>query len=389
VKSYLKDVLRSTFCVGKFKLKACNMITLISNIECYCPKYAGQRDILLVGDKIYKIGKPDSFREYAKVADFVPGNGLLAFPGILDGHVHITGGGGEAGFISRIAEIDIQDIIQAGITTVVGLLGADHLTRSLTGLLAKAKALEAQGITTYLYVGSYAVPIITFTSSITGDMVLIDKVIGVGEIAISDHRSSHPRMKELLQVATQAHLGGLISGKAGIVHFHVGDGKAGMGPLVELADASDLPIEQFVPTHVNRNPRLFQQALDYCRLGGYIDLTSGEEAGIKVPDAIQMLMENQVDLQKVTISSDANGSVPEGGIGEIQTLYDDIVECITGKQIPVETAFGMVTENVAKQLTLFPQKGVLSEGSDADILITDSDFTLRRLYGKGKLLINT
>lgn len=365
------------------------MITLIKNIDCYCPKYIGKKDILIAGDKIYKIQEPDICIDYTNIANIIPCDGLLAFPGMIDGHVHIIGGGGEKGFVSRIDEINIEDIITAGITTLVGLLGADDQTKNLNSLLAKARALETQGITTFIYVGSYGIPSITLTSDITSDIVLIDKAIGVGEVAISDHRSSQPDLKEMTQMAAKAHMGGLISGKAGVVHIHVGDGKSGIQLITELTSKSDLPIEQFVPTHVNRNRPLFKQAIAYCQSGGNIDLTSGEEAGITVPDAIQSLIDNKVDLRKVTISSDANGSIPNGGIGKIQTLYDDVISCIKCKQISPETAFGFVTENVAKRLKQFPRKGTLSEGSDADIIITDTDYKLQKLFSMGSLLIGS
>lgn len=361
------------------------MLTLLKNLECYTPQYIGKNDILICDTKIDRIepGINDLNPNYVNIYDC---SGFLAFPGIIDQHVHITGGGGENGFASRIAEIDVKQIFAAGITTLVGLLGADSCTRSLESLYAKAKSLEAQGMTTYLYCGSYTVPPVTFTGSVIRDLVLIDKVIGVGEIAISDHRSSHCSLEELLKTSSEAHLGGLLSGKAGIIHFHLGDGEKGLEPLLEILKNSELPIGQFVPTHVNRNRKLFQQAKDYCKSGGNIDLTSGETAGISVPDAIKELVDEGVSLKAVTVSSDANGSNPNSGVNRIDTLPEDVVRCITDKKIKPETAFSLVTSNVAKLLKIHPQKGILQNGSDADILITDGHFQIKELFGSGKFL---
>ncbi len=364
------------------------MITLLKNIECYCPVYVGKKDILIARDKIYKILEPGFFKADGKIENIIYCDGLAAFPGIMDGHVHIIGGGGEGGFTSRIGEVHINDILQAGVTTVVGLLGADNQTKHLSSLLAKAKALESQGITTFIYAGSYEVPIVTFTGDITKDLVFIEKVIGAGEIAISDHRSSHATMEKILELSTKVHMGGLISGKAGLVHFHMGDGKAGLDILNQLVAQSDLPMEQFLPTHVNRNKVLFEQSIQYAKMGGNIDLTSGEEAGITIPDAIEKLIKQGVDLQRVTISSDANGSIPEGGVGEIQTLFDDIRNCIVEKNINPEVIFSLVTENVSKRLKQHPNKGVLAEGSDADIIILDKNYQLQKLFSMGKLMVN-
>ncbi len=364
------------------------MLTLLKNIDCFCPKHIGVKDILIVKDIIYKILDTNSWIPSNDFVNIIDCDGLIATPGIIDGHVHITGGGGEDGFTSRIKEIDIRNIISAGITSVVGLLGADDETRSLTSLLAKAKALEQQGITTFIYAGSYAVPIKTFTGSIVSDMVLIDKVIGAGEVAIADHRSSHPDLKTMLELSSKTHLGGLISGKAGLVHIHVGDGKGGLSLLRSLIAESDLPIEQFLPTHVNRNKALFEEAIAYAKSGGNIDLTSGEEAGLTVPEAVLRLINKQVGIGRITVSSDANGSIPGGGVGEIQTLFDDMIKCITEKHLDISTILPLFTENVSKRLNQYPKKGVLAEGSDADIMILDNSFRLQKLFSMGKQLID-
>lgn len=364
------------------------VITLIKNVECYCPNYVGIKDILLVKDIIYKILEPNSSKMNSELINTIDCSGLIAMPGIIDGHVHITGGGGEDGFASRITEIDVKDIFLAGITTVVGLLGADSQTRSLKNLLAKAKSLEIQGVTTFIYSGSYAVPIITFTDDITSDMVLIDKVIGAGEIAIADHRSSYPDLKDLLTLATKTHIGGLISGKAGLLQIHVGDGKSGLDSLIQLIEGSDLPLDQMLPTHTNRNKKLFKQAIQFAKDGGNIDLTAGEQIGISVPDAVLKLLDEGISMQNVTISSDANGSSPNGEAGKIQTLFDDLKKCLVEKKILPEVILPLVTENVAKRIKQYPKKGTLKEGSDADILIMDKNYNLQNVLSMGKLVVS-
>lgn len=363
------------------------MITLIKNVVCYCPEHLGIKDILIVKDTIYKLLEPNSWNPKSELINTIDCSGLIAMPGFMDGHVHITGGGGENGFSSRVAEIDIKDIFLAGVTTVVGLLGADSQTRSLKNLLAKAISLEIQGITTFIYSGSYAVPIITFTEDITSDLVLIDKVIGAGEIAISDHRSSYPDLKDLLALATKTHMGGLISGKAGLLQIHMGDGKTGLDLLNQLIDNSDLPLDQILPTHTNRNENLFKQSIQFAKNGGNIDLTAGEQIGISVPDAIQKLLDEGVAMDRITVSSDANGSSPNGDAGKIQTLANDIKQCLVDKKIQPEIVLPLVTENVAKRIKQYPKKGTIKEGSDADILIMDQDFNLRNLISMGKLVV--
>lgn len=365
------------------------MLTLLTNVTIGLSPDEGKKDILIACDKICKIAPNGEIGANSLIEKFIDCDDLIAFPGLIDQHVHIIGGGGEDGFASRVPEIDVKDILSAGVTTVVGLLGADGYARSMVSLLAKAKALEQHGVTAYIYSGSYAVPPVTLTHSIVNDLILVDEVIGAGEIAISDHRSSQPSPEKLLELASQVHLGGMIGGKAGVVHLHVGDGKKGLYLLTQIVEQSDLPVEEFVPTHVNRNNRLFGQAVSYNKSGGNIDLTAGEENGISVPYAVSILIKECANLEKVTVSSDANGSIPGGGVGKIQTLYDDLKSCIINEKIKPEIVFRLASENVAKILKLYPKKGALNVGSDADILLIDKNYNVGKLISMGKLLIDS
>ncbi|WP_461246857.1 beta-aspartyl-peptidase [Treponema sp. R6D11] len=364
------------------------MITLLKNLKCYAPEYIGKKNILIAQNKIFKIFEDNVKEDFGNLVNIIDCDGLLAFPGIIDSHVHIIGGGGEKGFASRIDEIKFQDIVSSGVTTVVGLLGADDVTKNMISMLAKSKGLEEQGITTYIYSGSYSIPLTTITKNLTHDMVLIDKVIGAGEVAIADHRSSYPSIKELIKISTEAHLGSLITGKAGLVHMHIGDSKTGLNLLTRVLDETELPIEMFLPTHTNRNEQLFKQAIKYVKSGGNIDLTAGEEIGLSVPDALKELISNKIDLAHVTISSDANGSFPNNKIGKSITLFEDIICCIENGIKP-EIVFPLVTKNVAKRLKLYPKKGTLKEGSDADILLLDESYNIKSLYSLGKLVFKT
>lgn len=364
------------------------MVTIIKNVACFSPKYLGVKDICVMENKIASITDPGKLDLKGSGIRTLEAEGLLAFPGMIDGHVHIIGGGGEEGFESQIGEIDGTEILKAGITTVVGLLGADGLTKSLYSLLAKAKALESEGISTFIYSGSYALPPVTFTGDIAKDMVLIDKVVGAGEIAISDHRSSHPDIQELLALSSKVHMGSLIGGKAGLLHLHLGDGKTGLSLLHQLLEHSDLPMELFLPTHINRNPVLFEQGIAYVRQGGNIDLTSGEEQGLSIPEAIQKLIQEEINLQQVTVSSDANGSIPDGGVGKIRTLFDDVIRCITETRLSPELVFPLVTAYPARRLKQYPQKGILAAGSDADILLLNANYEIETLFAMGELKIH-
>lgn len=370
------------------------MFKLLKRGECYAPKFLGKKDILVAFNKIYKIDENITTDNLIDV-EIIDCTDKIICPGFIDQHLHITGGGGEEGFISRIPEIKFSDILTAGITTVVGLLGFDSITRNVEGLLAKARALEAEGLNTYIYTGSYGIPTATITGKVIKDLTLIDKVIGVGEIAISDHRSSHPTRDMLNEIAYEARTGGLLSNKAGIVHIHLGDGKQGLKPLIELVENSDYPMEMFVPTHLNRNKNLFYQALEFAKSGGNIDFTAGEssEIGYSVPDALELVLKEKVPIERVTVSSDGNGSIPSKGtgieVGKVYQLFEDIRACILERKLDLAKVLKTVTENVAKRIKLYPQKGVLAEGSDGDILIINKqDFSINSVLIGGKKFIH-
>ena len=149
-----------------------------------------------------------------------------------------------------------------------------------------------------------------------GDLVLVDLILGVGEVAISDHRSSQPTLDELLRVAADAHVGGLMSGKAGILHLHVGDGDARPRSLVRDAlDRSEIPAPVFHPTHVNRRGRLFEEALALAERGCTIDITAfpvaEDEDGWSAADGADRATSTAgLPPERVTVSSDGGGCLP-------------------------------------------------------------------------------
>jgi len=368
---------------------------LLKNGHCFTPEDVGKKDILIAYGTICKISDRISAENLWDI-EILECEGKIICPGFIDQHVHILGGGGEEGPESRIPELMLGDIISAGVCTLVGVLGVDDITRNIAGLLTKARAIEAEGPTTYIYTGSYGIPTATLTGKVISDITLIDKIIGVGEVAISDYRSSHPDMQMLKSLAYEAKIGGLLGKKAGVVHIHVGDGKKGLAPLTDLLEDSEYPLEMFVPTHLNRNKRLFEQAVQYALMGGNVDLTAGEssETGYSIPDAMEILLGRGVNMDRVTFSSDGNGSIPSNqgggtGVGKMMRLFDDVRECILNRKMDVQTVLKTVTSNVAKVLRLYPQKGVLSVGSDADILVLDErDLTIESLLIKGTIYIN-
>ncbi len=367
------------------------MIKLIKNINIFSPEKIGVKDILIAGEKIVAIEDQIDGKNIPN-CEVIDANGMIGVPGFIDGHVHIIGGGGEGGPKTRTPELNLTKALNAGVTTVVGCLGTDGTTRQMSSLLAKAQALEAEGLTTYIYTGSYEVPVPTLTGSVRTDLLYIDKVIGVGEVAISDHRSSQPTYTEIKQLAAETRVGGMLSGKAGLVHLHIGSEKEGINYIFDIVKESDIPVKQFLPTHMGRTTHLLNQGLKLIKMGGRIDITASEKA----IDQVKYLLDQGANIEGITVSSDGNGSLPKFDskgnliglkVGDMKTVYKLWKALITKHDVPMEEALKIVTTNVARNLKLEHRKGSIKVGLDADILIIDDNYEMKTLFSRGKKVV--
>lgn len=381
------------------------MITIIRNVKVYKPEFIGIKDVLLMGDKIAAIEDRIDI-DLNGLVDIkeIDGSGKILVPGFIDCHVHILGGGGEGGFFTRTPEATLSGFTTAGVTTVVGTLGTDGVARDMKALVAKAKALEEEGITSYVYTGSYRLPLNTLTGEIMKDIMFIDKVIGIGEVAISDHRSSQPTFEEFIRAAADARVAGMLSGKAGIVNVHVGDGPRKLEFLFRAVEETEIPITQFLPTHINRNPELFEDAIKYAKMGGYIDFTASEDPEIREEQdgevsfskGLKRILEEGIHLDNFTLSSDGQGSLPIFnekkefvgiGVGKSTSLLVGIKDCVFKENIPLEIAIRGITSNPAKILKL-KGKGRIEKNYYADLCLLDEEsLDIHTVIAKGKLMV--
>ncbi|NLK66059.1 MAG: beta-aspartyl-peptidase [Campylobacteraceae bacterium] len=364
---------------------------LIKNAQVYSPKFLGKKDILVEGEKISLID--DSINLNVPNLHVIDATGCVLTPGFIDKHVHITGGGGEGGFSSRAPEIGLSKLIEGGITTVVGLLGTDGTTRCVENLVAKAYALREEGVSCYAHTGAYELPVPTLTGSIQKDIVFIDPIIGI-KLAISDHRASSVTRDELARVAGLGRVSGMIGKKSGHVTLHVGDGKKGLGLIYDVLNEYDTPITLFQPTHVNRNPKLFEEGKQFLRDGGYVDLTCYSPSRFTPVKAYKELKSEDIPLDKLTFSSDGYGSFSnydkDGnllnmGVATVKALYYEFLEFMKAGY-KIEEVLPFITSNVAKSIGLGKIKGQILPNYDADILILDKDFDIKFVIAKGKVL---
>lgn len=356
---------------------------LIKNAKLYAPEYRGINDILIAGEKVVMVAPSIDLKlPPLKVID---AEGELVHPGLIDGHVHAIGGGGEAGMISRVPPLSERKIAEGGVTSIVGLLGTDGYTRTIRDLVAKIKGYREWGLSAWALTGSYQVPSITLTGSVGDDITFVDEIIGV-KVAVADHRCSFPTTDELIKLASEARLASLMSGKAGLVHIHVGASDLGIEQLFEIHDRIPIPLSHFYPTHMGGH---MEQAKRWAEIGGHVDITCHDKAD----ESARELLERYPD--QITLSTDSNGSFPKwnsdktaivgmgaGSISELKVYLDRMLSSDMDKALAIKC----VTENPAKAMKL-KGKGKVEEGYDGDVVIRDGE-KLRYVISKGQILLD-
>lgn len=358
---------------------------LIKNAVLYDPAYRGKKDVLIAFDRILAV--EDSIAPSAYDAEVIDASGMILVPGLIDQHVHVIGGGGEEGPKSRVPELVFSDIVKAGVTTLVGVLGTDGVTRDVETLLAKTKALNEEGVTARCLTSAYNYPPVTLTGSVMRDIVFLSEVLGC-KLAISDHRASHPSRDEIIRLVSEVRMAGLIGGKPGVLHIHVGADPAGIEPLMDIVQTTDIPVFHFRPTHMARH---IEQAVPFNKMGGYADFTAHDSLS-----PLLYAYRDRLDLSLVTISSDSNGSMPKWdaahqhvigmGVGRMTSLLKTL-RGLVKEGFALEQALPLLTENVAKGLLMYPRKGAVHVGSDADLLLLREDLTPDAVIANGQKLM--
>ena len=369
------------------------MLTLVSNARVYSPEPLGMQHLLIAGGRIVWMGDAAPALAPALGTVCVDAKGQRVIPGLIDAHVHLTGGGGEAGPQTKVPPLALSRFTRGGVTSVVALLGTDDATRHPRELVASVYGLRAEGLSAWCYTAGYHVPPVTITGSVRGDIASIECMVGV-KIAISDHRSSQPTLDELLRIASEAHVGGLMTGKAGIVHLHIGDGDRGLTLIREAMAGSELPPSVFNPTHVNRRKALFEEAIALARGGSNVDITAfpveaGEDAW-SASDALIRYLDTGAPAERVTVSSDGGGCLPtfdadgrvvKMGVGDPGDLARTIGELLRAGQ-PLERVLPAFTSNPARFLRL-TQKGRIAIGADADLVVLDDNGGVQDVMANG------
>lgn len=368
---------------------------VLRHAEVFAPDALGRRDILVAGGRIVAMAPSLPVLPSELGVEEVDLGGRRVIPGLIDGHVHLTGGGGEAGPHTRVPPLLLTQLTGAGVTSAVGVLGTDDVVRTTAELVTVAHGLRELGFSAWCHTGGYHVPPTTLTGSVRGDIALVDVIIGLGEVAISDHRSSQPTFDEFVRLAAEAHVGGLMTGKAGVLHLHVGDGARGLAFIRRALDETELPPRVFHPTHVNRRRALFEEALAIVPRGCTIDITAfpvekGEDAW-SAEDALERYLVAGLPPERVTVSSDGGGCLPRFDaqmrvtgmdVGQPASLVET-VRRLVARGHALERVLPAFTSNVARLLRL-PGKGTIAVGADADLVVLAADGGIEHVMAQGR-----
>ena len=365
---------------------------LIKNTNLYSPQSLGKKDILISNGKVVAID--DEIVNHSVFSKVWDAKGAITTPGFIDQHIHVIGAGGKHGFASMTPQLHLGDLINCGTTTVVGLLGTDGSTRSIKTLFSKTQALNQEGITAYMYTGYYGLDKVYLMNSLQEDMIYIDSVIGC-KIAISDIRSSYPSALELLRLLRNVRVGGMLAGKKGILHLHLGALSSKMDLLFEIIENYEFPIEHISPTHVGRTKELFDQAITFAKMGGMIDITTGASKYTDPYKSVLYALDNNVSTDNITFSSDGNAGLDKldknnNLVGFKSAPFDKNFEEVINLHklggVPLEDALKLITSNPAKNLGL-KNKGEVKVNSDADLCFLNSDLKLNTVIANGKFMM--
>jgi len=368
------------------------MLKLIKNAHLYAPQHLGMNDILIAEEKIALIDREINIAGLP--VEVINAHGMIVTPGFIDQHVHVIGGGGQAGYASMVPEVTMSELVSCGTTCVVGLLGTDGFVKELTALYSKTKAIDADGLSAYMLTGFYGLPSKTLMNSVADDLIFIDKVIGC-KLALSDDRSAFPTELEILRLLHQVRLGGFTSGKRGVLHIHVGALSQGITTLLDIVRSYPTFTQYISPTHLIRTEELFHQAIEFASLGGMIDFTTGGTKFDVPHRCVLKALESRVSIEQITFSSDGHGGLrkvdKETGVMTYSSIplnlnFHEMIMLVKEGQIPLEKALLLITQNPARNLNL-AHKGRISVGCDADFCFLDNSLNLTDVIARGQIVM--
>ncbi len=351
------------------------MLSIFKDGDVFIDGKFERTDVVVCHDQIEKIGKvhDSALRDSNLEIEVIDCQGHYIVPGLIDSQIHLAGGSGESGFLSQPPRILIEECIVGGITTTIGTIGTDTTTKTMSNLIASVKAFKEAGLSSYAYTGGYEIPPATVTGRVRDDMIYVEEIIGLGEVAIADCRVPEPTPDQLARVIVDAYVGGTLTTKAGVSRIHVGPSPRRLAVIREMAERNDVQYDHLYFTHMDRSPELLKEGVEIAHKGAVIDLDIHER---DLCSWYKRYMDFGGPLSQLSFSTDAGACGPNELWGEIQN-------CALKGSYKLEQLIPHVTEVPARILKL-RSKGRLGDRQDADFLVVSHrDLEIRDVMANG------
>jgi beta-aspartyl-dipeptidase (metallo-type) len=354
------------------------MFTLIENGQVYAPRPLGPVSVLIAAGWIVRVGTVDRWSLDALGVEYrvLDAGGGYVVPGLIDPHVHLLGGSGETGFNTQTPEFHLGEIVRHGTTTVVGTLGVDTTMKTMAGLLARAKGLKADGLNAFVWTGGYDALHSSIMQTVRDDVMFIEEVIGAGEVAISDERAMELTPRQIAKLVSDTHVGGMLAGKAGLTHFHVGELDTRLQPIRDVLELGGVQPEWMYATHVNRGEKLMDEAVALAKQGMRFDVDTIEGDAHRW---LRLYLERGGPAECLTFSSDASAT----GTGKV---HEALRSCVLEHGFDLEQVLPHVTSNTARILQI-GEKGEIRTGCVGDVLVMDRGLEVVHVVSRGRPLV--
>lgn len=369
--------------------------------------------------------------------------GLAILPGLVDLSLHASGDcTAEGGYFDRTPEASLSDLLNAGVTTFVGVLGRDTVSRSPKSLLSKVRGLNKAGGLTGLVCtgaadGAWPPPSLT-GSGASNDLALVGEVVASGTFAISD--PDHPAGSDtppadLARACGDCFAASALSGKPGLVYCRVGSGPTGLDPLRDLLTLhfpggaesgralSILPIMPPSLVHGGDDDALFEDCSAWLSDGGRVCLSAGTSIGATVAACLRL---HRAGARGSThrasgsnsgsdgrpwpanclcVASDAFAVLPSASSGSTggsdqsletrpplrygrpSALLEVVRRLVLEHNLALDVAVAFASSHPAAALRMEKRKGLLRTGADADLLLVDAQsLELVAVIANGRLV---
>ena len=370
--------------------------------------------------------------------------GLAVLPGLVDLSLYVSGDcTAEGGYLDRTPEASLADLLHAGVTTFVGVLGRDTVSRSPKALLAKVRGLnKAGGLTGLVCTGAadgfWPPPSLTGNGA-SNDLALVNEVVASGTFAVSD--PGHPAGSDtppadLARACGDCFAASALSGKPGLVYCRVGSGPTGLDPLRDLmtlhfpGGAESGRALSILPTmppglvHDGDDDALFEDCSAWLSDGGRVCLSAGTSIGATVaaclrlhragvrgsthraPGSSSCSEGRPWPANCVCVASDAFAVLSSGTSGNTSSssdlspetrpplrygrpnaLLEVVRRLVLEHNLALDVAVAFASSHPAAALRMEKRKGLLKSGADADLLLVDAQsLELVAVIANGRLV---